>query len=110
MHNTFPVLFPYSKADFNTPQRHTVTLAVYAKHMLKYQDGRFGCHPLFCYYVFNWIIRKQALNATYFLCGQLNKNNIFLNELNNLINGTEGNQVLNKIIRHAQKLKGIRPY
>ena len=32
----FPTLFPYSKADFNMPQSRTVTLAVYAKYILKY--------------------------------------------------------------------------
>ena len=64
MRGTFPTLFPYSKADFDIPRSRTVTLAAYAKHMLKYQDGWFGRHPLFRYYVFNRIIREQALNAT----------------------------------------------
>jgi len=32
----FPTLFPYSKADFNMPQSHIVTLAAYTKHILKY--------------------------------------------------------------------------
>jgi len=58
MRSAFPTLFPYGKADFDMPQSRTVTLAVYAKHMLKYQDGRFGRHPLFRYYVFNQIIRE----------------------------------------------------
>ena len=58
IYSTFPTLFPYSKADFDMPQSRTVTLAAYAKHMLKYQDSRFGHHPLFRYYVFNWIIRE----------------------------------------------------
>jgi len=87
----FPTLFPYGKADFNIPRSRTVTLAAYAKHMLKYQDSRFGRHPLFRYYVFNWIIREQALNATRFLCGQLNKNGLSLDELGNLINSSRGN-------------------
>ena len=64
----FPTLFPYGKADFDMPRSRTVTLAAYAKHMLKYQDSRFGRHPLFRYYVFNRIMREQALNATRFLC------------------------------------------
>jgi hypothetical protein len=53
MRGAFPTLFPYSKADFNIPQSYTVTLATYTKHMLKYQDSRFGRYPLFRYYVFN---------------------------------------------------------
>ena len=36
MRGAFPTLFPYSKADFNIPRSRTVTLATYAKHMLKY--------------------------------------------------------------------------
>ena len=67
-----------------------VTLAVYAKHMLKYQNSWFGRHPLFCYYVFNWIMREQALNATCFPCGQLNKNGLFLNKFSDFINGYRG--------------------
>jgi hypothetical protein len=58
MRGAFPTLFPYGKADFNMPRSRTVTLAAYAKHMLKYQDGRFSRHPLFRYYVFNWIIKE----------------------------------------------------
>jgi len=67
IYSAFLTLFPYSKADFNMLQSHTVTLIVYAKHMLKYQDGRFSRHPLFHYYIFNWIIKEQAFNAIYFL-------------------------------------------
>src|SRR6266699_4226806 len=77
MRGAFPTLFLYGKADFDMPQSRTVTLAAYAKHMLKYQDGRFGRYPLFCYYVFNRIIREQALNTTHFLYGQLDKNSLF---------------------------------
>jgi len=35
-----------------------VTLAAYAKYILKYQNGRFGHYPLFRYYVFNRIIKE----------------------------------------------------
>src|SRR6266567_3168876 len=110
MHSTFPILFPYSRADFDTPRRRTVTLAAYAKHMLKYQDGQFGRHPLFHYYMFNQIIREQALNTTHFLYSQLNKNSLSLNKPSNIINSNRGGQLLNKIIQHAQNLKGTKPY
>ena len=91
MRGTFPTLFPYGKADFDMPRSHMVTLAAYAKHMLKYQDGRFGRHPLFRYYMFNRIIREQALNTTRFLYSQLDKNSLSLNKLSNLINSSRGN-------------------
>ena len=106
----FPTLFPYSKVDFNILRSRIVTLAAYTKYMLKYQDGRFSRHPLFRYYIFNQIIREQALNATYFLYGRLNKNSLSLDKLGNFINSSRGSQVLNKIIWHIQKLKGTRPY
>jgi ATP-dependent DNA helicase PIF1 len=110
MRGAFPTLFPYGKADFDMPRSRTVTLAAYAKHMLKYQDGRFGRHPLFRYYVFNRIMREQALSATRFLCGRSDENGLSLDELSNLINGNGGGQLLNKIVRHARNLKGTRPY
>ena len=57
MRGTFPTLFPYGKANFNASRTRSVTLAAYAKYILKYKDGRFGRYPLFRYYVFNRIIR-----------------------------------------------------
>jgi hypothetical protein len=58
MRGAFPTLFPYDKADFNISRSRIVTLAAYAKHMIKYQDSQFGRHLLFRYYVFNRIIRE----------------------------------------------------
>src|SRR6266699_1363126 len=110
MRSAFPTLFPYGKANFDMPRSRTVTLAAYAKHMLKYQDGRFGRHPLFRYYVFNRIMREQALTATHFLYGRLDKNGLSLDKLSNVINSNGGGQLLNKIVRHTQNLKGTRPY
>ena len=106
----FFTLFPYSKTNFNILRSCIVTLAIYAKHILKYQDSQFSRHPLFCYYMFNRIIKEQALNATRFLYGRLDKNSLSLDKLSNLINSNRGNQVLNKIIQHIQNLKGTRPY
>ena len=36
MRGAFSTLFPYSKADFNMPRSRIVTLAAYAKYILKY--------------------------------------------------------------------------
>jgi len=110
MRGAFPTLFPYGKADFDASRTRSVTLAAYAKHMLKYKDGRFGRHPLFRYYVFNRIMRDQALSATRFLCNQSDESRLSLDELNDLIGGNRGEQFLNKIVRHARKIKGTRPY
>ena len=106
----FPTLFPYSKVDFNILRSRIVTLATYAKHMLKYQDSWFSRYLLFHYYIFNRIIRERALNATRFLYSRLDQNNLSLDKLSNLINSSRGNQVLNKIVQYIQKLKGTRLY
>ena len=106
----FPTLFPYGKANFNILRSRIVTLAAYTKYMLKYQDGQFSRYPLFRYYIFNRIIREQALNATRFLYSRLDKNSLSLDKLSNLINSNRGSQLVNKIIRHTQNLKGTRPY
>ena len=66
--------------------------------MFKYQDSWFGHDPLFYYYIFNWIIKKQALNTTCFFYSQLNKNYLFLDEFSNFINSNRGDQFLNKIV------------
>jgi hypothetical protein len=91
MCGAFFTLFPYNKADFNMPQSRTITLAVYAKHMLKYQDSRFGRYSLFHYYIFNQIMREQALNITRFLYSRLDENSLSLDKFNDLINGSGGN-------------------
>ena len=90
MRGAFPTLFPYGKADFDMPRSRTVTFATYAKHMLKYQDSQFGRHPLFRYYLFNRIMREQALNATRFLYSWLDKNSLSLDKLSDFINGSRG--------------------
>ena len=40
--SAFPTLFPTGKADFALPRSRSVKLPDYAKHLLKYKDGRFG--------------------------------------------------------------------
>jgi len=41
----FPTLFPTSRANFNFPQSRLVNLTAFAKHILKYKDGRFRRYP-----------------------------------------------------------------
>jgi len=80
-----------------------VTLAAYAKHMLKYQDGWFGRHPLFHYYLFNWIMKEQVLNTTNFLYNQFIKSGLFVT--NELIN--EVSQLLVLVGLAAQQIRDI---
>ena len=41
----FPTIFPIGRANFDLPRSRLVNLAAFAKHILKYKDGRFGRHP-----------------------------------------------------------------
>jgi hypothetical protein len=41
----FPTLYPTGRADFNSARERKVDLNDYARHMMRYHDGRFGRHP-----------------------------------------------------------------
>ena len=56
----FPTLYPTGMADYNTPRLRHVDLPDYARHMLCYQDGRFGRHPRWRFLIFNLIMRRRA--------------------------------------------------
>src|SRR5580692_1433760 len=43
-----------------------VALNDYARHLLCYRDGRFGCHPRWRFFVFNLLMRRKANAAARF--------------------------------------------
>ena len=56
--NAFPWLFPGGIGDVYDPVRGKVKdIHQWAKHMVRYQDGRFVNDQLFCLYVFNMLQR-----------------------------------------------------
>jgi hypothetical protein len=44
----FPTLFPTGRADFHEDRPFKVSAPEYFKHLMRYRDGRFAQHPLFC--------------------------------------------------------------
>ncbi|KAI9920025.1 hypothetical protein PsorP6_016092 [Peronosclerospora sorghi] len=59
----FPHLYPTGAADFLAPRLVKVKPSKYFKHLMKYEDGRFGRDPRFRYFALNVCMRWQALTA-----------------------------------------------
>ena len=67
----FPCLFPYGKGDFHINHPVTCpTLHNWAEHLLWYQDGRFARHKVWKFVVHNMIMRKRALEQSWFFVDQ----------------------------------------
>jgi hypothetical protein len=62
----FLTLYPTGMADYNTPCLRHVNLPDYARHMLCYQDSRFGRHPRWRFLIFNLIMRRRASGSARF--------------------------------------------
>jgi hypothetical protein len=60
----FPTLFPRGVGDLQPPTGHRrpreVSIMDWARHLLKYKDGRFGKHRRFRYVAFNMHYRRTA--------------------------------------------------
>ncbi|KAK3923180.1 ATP-dependent DNA helicase [Frankliniella fusca] len=59
----FPCLFPYGKCDFYEVREKKVQMHEYFKHLLSYEDGRFGKHPTFRFFAFNMWLRHTAIKT-----------------------------------------------
>ncbi|KAJ1524613.1 hypothetical protein ONE63_011097 [Megalurothrips usitatus] len=57
----FPCLFPYGKADLNSPREKPVSALNYFKHLMRFHDDRFAQHPRFRYFALNSLMRWSAL-------------------------------------------------
>jgi hypothetical protein len=108
--SAFPTLFPAGKANFALPRSRSIKLPDYAKHLLKYKDGRFGRHPRFRYYLFNCIMRGQALSSARYICQRSDERSLTLDELKDMIENNLECTFLRKLVRQAGSLRGTRPY
>ncbi|KAH0826840.1 hypothetical protein AYO21_07253 [Fonsecaea monophora] len=108
----FPTLFPYGIAEFVTPRLRSITYTDYVKHLLKYQDGRFAKHPRFRYVVFNTIMRKQVNTRSSFFVKKTDREEMTIDDLRAAFddNTAEAQALLNSITRHADSLRGTRPF
>ena len=108
----FPTLYPDGKADFLNPRIRTVTFAQYAKHLMRYHDGRFARHPRWRYVVFNTLMRQQANRRAGFYVRNSDKKEISLDELQEAFeqDTTESAALLQSISRFSGTLRGTRPF
>jgi hypothetical protein len=62
----FPTLYPTGQADFNTLRLRKVDLNNYARHIMRFHDGRFGRHLHWRFFVFNILMCCKANSSTCF--------------------------------------------
>ena len=105
----FPTLYPTGNADFNTPRVRTVALNDYAQHMLCYQDGRFGSHPRWRFFIFNIIMRRKASAAARFYVSKASGlKDLSREELAEAL--LTDDALLPQIVRQGSNLSGTRPF
>ncbi|KAF7137062.1 hypothetical protein CNMCM5793_006913 [Aspergillus hiratsukae] len=106
----FPTLFPRGGADYAHPRMRGVSYAEYAKHLMRYEDGRFAKHPRFRYVLFNTLMRGQASRSAGFYSKQRELPE--LEELQALFENEdpESEAVLRSMTRFAAALRGTRPF
>ena len=64
--NSFPTLFPGGIGDIYDEKRGETDNAWWARHLLKYYDGRFECHKMFALYAYNMLLRKENSKSSGF--------------------------------------------
>ncbi|EED12765.1 conserved hypothetical protein [Talaromyces stipitatus ATCC 10500] len=110
----FPALFPRGEGEYIHPRQRTVSFADYAKHLMKFHDGRFARHPRFRYVVFNTMMRQQANTKASFFVKQKTKDGreITADDLRLAFedDAPEGEALLNSITRRSGTLRGTRPF
>ncbi|EED14666.1 hypothetical protein TSTA_041440 [Talaromyces stipitatus ATCC 10500] len=96
------------------PTQELDIFADYAKHLMKFHDGRFARHPRFRYVVFNTMMRQQANTKASFFIKQKTKDGhqITADDLRLAFedDAPEGEALLNSITRRSGTLRGTRPF
>jgi hypothetical protein len=105
----FPTLYPTGQADFNTPRLRKVDLNDYARHLMRFHDGRFGRHPRWRFFVFNILMRRKAnSSARFYVSKASGLKDLSRDELAEALLADEG--LLPQIVRQGSDLTGTRPY
>lgn len=105
----FPTLYPTGAADFNTPRVRKVDLRSYAQHLIRYQDGRFGRHPRWRFFVFNILMRQRATgSARFYVSKNSGLKGLSREELAAALE--EDESLLPHIVRQGSNLTGTRPF
>ncbi len=105
----FPTLYPFGQADFNESRLRKVDLKDYARHMMCYQDGRFGRHPRWRFLIFNMLLRQRASKtATFLVSKSSGLKDLSREELTEALQAD--NSLLRHIVRSGAAIPGTRPY
>ena len=110
----FPTLFPTGKADWCTPRPRSLTFIEWARHLLRFHDGRFARHARFRYAVFNQWMRDKAGSRARWTTRKAEASAVGPTKddlLDAFSNDTEQAQaLLNSCIRTAGAILGSRPF
>jgi hypothetical protein len=105
----FPTLYPTGRADFNSARERKVDLNDYARHMMRYHDGRFGRHPRWRFLIFNLLMRRRASNSARFYVSKASGlKDLTREELTEALQVDES--LLPQIVRQGSTLTGTRPF
>jgi ATP-dependent DNA helicase PIF1 len=105
----FPTLYPTGQADFNMPRVQKVALNNYARHLLCYRDGRFGCYPCWRFFVFNLLMRQKASTAAQFYVSKVSGlKDLDREELANAL--LTDDSLLSQIVQQGSNLTRIHPF
>lgn len=103
----FPTLFLASKGDINLPRGQKITFEAWIRHLLRYKDGRFAPHPRFRYVVFNMLMRQKAKAQSSYLSSKHPNRDMSLEELQEFVREGNDKELVNRISRASETLRGI---
>ena len=105
----FPTLYPTGQADFNASRLQKVDLNDYARHLMCFQDGRFGRHPCWRFFVFNLLMRRRAnSSARFYVLKASGLTDLSWDELTEAL--LTDDALLPQIVRQGSNLTGTCPY
>jgi helitron helicase-like protein/uncharacterized protein DUF6570 len=113
----FPTLFPRGIGDLQPPNGHRrpleVTIMDWARHLLKYKDGRFGRHKRFRYVAFNMHYRRTAGRQARYATKKITRpggEGFDEDYLRELVETGNTEQLSSLIARAANEVPGTRPF
>jgi hypothetical protein len=95
----------------SSPRRSKLELDEWAKHLMRYKDGRFATHPRFRFFTLNLIFRHRAMSHGKFLFTRdVGHRSMTVGQLKSRLLGSSGTQLASKIIRCVKSVRGTRAY
>jgi hypothetical protein len=109
--DAFPSLFPTGKADFSAVRETEVTMAEWAAHLMRYEDGRFARHPRFRYWALNTIMRHEAKRASkWYTTTHPADKELTFEDIQEMLNADDAKGLADRVAHAAVNLPGSRPF